>query len=158
MQNSSSEPVGGSSKRPSRNWSAASRCWKSGAMQVSTAAGRESNPLDSHEQCVRPCRGQLERCFRAAPGTTEAIGPARLGQIEPAGLLIDEAPLKLFECAREVRSGHSQDTAHWGLWSQPDRHVFGIPTSFHLCHDALRFHHSPPYGGVCKIGGGSPSS
>src|SRR2546425_2323306 len=45
-----------------------------------------------------------------------------------------------------------------GLTHQPHRlplKFLGIPTSSSCWHGHLRFHHSPPYGGVCKIRGGS---
>src|SRR2546425_1384715 len=45
-----------------------------------------------------------------------------------------------------------------GLTHQPHRlplKFLGIPTSSSYWHGHLRFHHSPPYGGVCKIRGGS---
>ena len=54
-------------------------------------------------------RWPRERRVSAAPGTTEASGPARLGQREPAGLLVVDAPLKLSEGAREVRPSLSRD-------------------------------------------------
>ena len=63
MQNSSSEPAAESIRRPSRNWSAVSRCWKSGGIQVLTAAGGGPNPsyfLSERRNSPRTLRKPLE--------------------------------------------------------------------------------------------------